>query len=169
MHFETQDPSFFFDALYQNHLEMLPYSNIIAARVARETFGVPRVVARIYDARRAEVYERLGIPTVATVPWTTERFVSALDETANTIEWRDPSGTLGVARIDVDESWIGTTVGRFQEQTGARIAFVSRVGRMILPDVKTVIQQDDQVYTAVLLDNLATARALAAGPAPARD
>ena len=74
-----------------------------------------------------------------------------------------------VARIDVDESWIGTTVGRFQEQTGARIAFVSRVGRMILPDVKTVIQQDDQVYTAVLLDNLATARALAAGPAPARD
>ncbi len=144
-------------------------SNIIAARVARETFGVPRVVARIYDARRAEVYERLGIPTVATVPWTTERFVSALDETANTIEWRDPSGTLGVARIDVDESWIGTTVGRFQEQTGARIAFVSRVGRMILPNGKTVIQQDDQVYTAVLLDNLATAWALAAGPAPARD
>ncbi|GAB07733.1 TrkA family potassium uptake protein [Gordonia amarae] len=144
-------------------------SNIIAARVARETFGVERVVARIYDARRAEVYERLGIPTVATVPWTTERFVSALDETANTAEWRDPSGTLGVARIDVDESWIGTTVGRFQEHTGARIAFISRVGRVMLPDVKSVIQQDDQVYAAVLLDNLANARALAAAPAPIRD
>ena len=46
-------------------------SNIISARVAREMFGVQKVVARIYDAKRAAVYERLGIPTVATVPWTT--------------------------------------------------------------------------------------------------
>ena len=39
-------------------------SNILAARVARETFGVEHVVARIYDPGRAEVYQRLGIPTV---------------------------------------------------------------------------------------------------------
>ena len=45
-------------------------SNILAARVARETFGVENVVARIYDPGRAEVYQRLGIPTVATVKWT---------------------------------------------------------------------------------------------------
>ena len=48
-------------------------SNIISARLARETFGVARVVARIYDPKRAEVYERLGIPTVATVRWTADR------------------------------------------------------------------------------------------------
>src|SRR4029079_11272492 len=50
-------------------------SNIISARVARETFGIDRVVARIYDAKRAAVYERLGIPTVATVPWSTDRLM----------------------------------------------------------------------------------------------
>ncbi len=138
-------------------------SNIIAARVARETFDVERVVARIYDAKRAEVYERLGIPTVATVPWTTERFVSALGETA-TAEWRDPSGSLAVAEIDVDESWIGVSVAKFQEQTGARVAFLNRVGRPILPESKTVLQQDDVVYGAVLLDHLADARNIAAGP-----
>ncbi|MCK8612484.1 MULTISPECIES: potassium channel family protein [Gordonia] len=138
-------------------------SNIIAARVARETFDVERVVARIYDAKRAEVYERLGIPTVATVPWTTERFVSALGETATT-EWRDPSGTLAVAEIDVDESWIGVSVGKFQEQTGARVAFLNRVGRPILPEAKTVLQQDDVIYGAVLLDNLVDARRVAAEP-----
>jgi trk system potassium uptake protein TrkA len=136
-------------------------SNIVAARVARETFGVDRVVARIYDAKRAEVYERLGIPTVATVPWTTERFVSALGETSTTTEWRDPSGALAIAQLEVDESWIGTTVGKFQEQTGARIAFLNRVGRPLLPDVKTVLQQDDLVFAAVLLDNLKDARAAA--------
>ncbi|MHC3000926.1 potassium channel family protein [Gordonia sp. GN26] len=138
-------------------------SNIIAARVARETFDVERVVARIYDAKRAEVYERLGIPTVATVPWTTERFVSALGETATT-EWRDPSGTLAVAEIDVDESWIGVSVGKFQEQTGARVAFLNRVGRPVLPEAKTVLQQDDVIYGAVLLDNLVNARRAAAEP-----
>nr|WP_223205058.1 TrkA family potassium uptake protein [Gordonia jinghuaiqii] len=136
-------------------------SNIISARVARETFDVERVVARIYDAKRAEVYERLGIPTVATVPWTTERFVSALGETT-TMEWRDPSGSLAIAQIDVDDSWIGISVARFQEQTGARVAFLYRVGRPILPEAKTVLQQDDVVYGAVLLDNLANARGVAA-------
>ncbi|MDL9936398.1 TrkA family potassium uptake protein [Gordonia sp. ABSL1-1] len=139
-------------------------SNIIAARVARETFGVERVVARIYDAKRAEVYERLGIPTVATVPWTTERFVSALGETSTTTEWRDPSGSLAVAQLEIHESWIGTTVGKFQELTGARIAFLNRVGHPVLPDVRTVLQQDDVVFAASLLDNLPNARALAAAP-----
>lgn len=131
--------------------------------MARETFDVERVVARIYDAKRAEVYERLGIPTVATVPWTTERFVSALGETT-TMEWRDPSGSLAIAQIDVDESWIGISVARFQEQTGARVVFLSRVGRPVLPDAKTVVQQDDVIYGAVMLDNLKNARGLAAKP-----
>ncbi|WAC58257.1 potassium channel family protein [Gordonia sp. SL306] len=139
-------------------------SNIIAARVARETFGVERVVARIYDAKRAEVYERLGIPTVATVPWTTERFVSALGETSTTTAWRDPSGSLAIAQLDIDETWIGVTVGKFQEETGARIAFLTRLGRPILPDMKTVLQQEDVIYAATLIDNLVNARATARSP-----
>ncbi|NDK89407.1 TrkA family potassium uptake protein [Gordonia desulfuricans] len=139
-------------------------SNIIAARVARETFDVERVVARIYDAKRAEVYERLGIPTVATVPWTTERFVSALGEASTTTEWRDPSGTLAIAQLEIHESWIGTNVVKFQELTGARIAFINRVGHPVLPEARTVLQQDDVVFGAVVLDNLAETRALVSAP-----
>ena len=66
-------------------------SNIISARVARETFGVEHVVARIYDAKRAEVYERLGIPTVATVPWTTDRLMRTLLPDGVASAWRDPT------------------------------------------------------------------------------
>ncbi|MFT4043916.1 MAG: TrkA family potassium uptake protein [Gordonia sp. (in: high G+C Gram-positive bacteria)] len=139
-------------------------SNIIAARVARETFNVERVVARIYDAKRAEVYERLGIPTVATVPWTTERFVSALGETSTTTEWRDPSGTIAIAQIEVHETWVGITAVKFQELTGARLAFLNRVGHPILPEAKTVLQQDDIVFAAVQLDDLAQVRVTTAAP-----
>ena len=69
-------------------------SNIIAARVARETFGVQKVVARIYDSKRAEVYERLGIPTVASVPWTTSRLLKTVLGESTTEAWRDPSGAV---------------------------------------------------------------------------
>src|SRR5258708_9741690 len=68
-------------------------SNIISARVARETFGVHQVVARIYDPKRAEVYERLGIPTVATVPWTASRLLKSVLGESTAEAWRDPSGT----------------------------------------------------------------------------
>ncbi|ODU04055.1 MAG: potassium transporter TrkA, partial [Pseudonocardia sp. SCN 72-51] len=67
-------------------------SNIIAARVARETFGIERVVARIYDPKRAAVYERLGIPTVATVPWSTDRLMRMLLPDGVATAWREPSG-----------------------------------------------------------------------------
>src|SRR3954464_9056007 len=89
-------------------------SNIISARVARETFGVQRVVARIYDPKRAEVYERLGIPTVATVPWTASRLLKAvLGETTAEV-WRDPSGAVQLVAVAPNEGWIGTSVGDFE-------------------------------------------------------
>src|ERR1044072_6469182 len=89
-------------------------SNIISARVARETFGVERVVARIYDAKRAAEYERLRTPTVATVPWTTDRFLHTLIQDGQTTKWRDPSGAVAVAELTLHEDWFGRTVGELQ-------------------------------------------------------
>ncbi|MBT0567949.1 TrkA family potassium uptake protein [Williamsia sp. CHRR-6] len=139
-------------------------SNIIAARVARETFGVDKVVARIYDAKRAAVYERLGIPTVATVPWTTQRFVAALGEGSPANSWRDPSGSVLITPITFHESWIGQTAATFQLETGARIAFINRLGNALLPEPRTVLQQDDNLFVAVLQDNRENAAAVAAAP-----
>lgn len=145
-------------------------SNIIAARVARETFHVPKVVARIYDAKRAAVYERLGIPTVATVPWTTDRFISALGEAdADEVAWTEPSGEVAIVRLTVHESWVGTSVTLFQENTGSRVSFINRLGLPLLPGPKAVLQQDDQVFVAALVDNLEKVRSVAAGVAPESD
>jgi len=139
-------------------------SNIISARVARETFGVELVVARIYDAKRAAVYERLGIPTVATVPWTTERFIAALGETPSRPAWHDPSGALALAQLAVDENWIGVSCAKFQELTGARITFLHRLGQPMLPEPRSVLQAGDVVYAATLVANLDNARRVAAAP-----
>jgi trk system potassium uptake protein TrkA len=103
-------------------------SNIISARVARETFGVERVVARIYDAKRAKVYERLGIPTVATVPWTTDRLLNVLTGETETTKWRDPSGNVGVAELALHEGWSGRRMADLEAATGGRVAFIIRPG-----------------------------------------
>ncbi|WP_330277982.1 TrkA family potassium uptake protein [Lentzea sp. NBC_00516] len=125
-------------------------SNIISARVARETFGVEHVVARIYDHKRAAVYERLGIPTVATVPWSTDRFLRMLLPEGAATAWRDPSGTVAVLPIEVAEEWVGRPVRELEEAIRARVAFVMRFGTGVLPDAKTVVQADDTIYVAAL-------------------
>ena len=125
-------------------------SNIIAARVARETFGVDHVVARIYDPKRAAVYERLGIPTVATVPWTTDRFLRMLLPDGVATAWRDPSGTVAVLQLPLHENWAGRTVGDLEALIGARIAFIVRFGTGVLPGSNTVVQADDHVYAAAV-------------------
>ena len=139
-------------------------SNIISARVARETFGVKRVVARIYDAKRAAVYERLGIPTVATVPWTTDRLLNTLIRGDETTKWRDPTGTVAVAEADLHEAWVGHRVTTLEDATGARVAFLIRFGAGVLPERKTVIQAGDQVYLAAVSGSTGEALAIAAEP-----
>ncbi|RJQ82281.1 TrkA family potassium uptake protein [Pseudonocardiaceae bacterium YIM PH 21723] len=125
-------------------------SNIISARVARESFGVSHVVARIYDPKRAAVYERLGIPTVATVPWTTDRLLNMILPEATGPAWREPSGSVAVVRLPLHESWYGHSVREIEESTGSRVAFIMRFGSGVLPKAGTVLQADDQVYVAAL-------------------
>lgn len=139
-------------------------SNIISARVAREMFGVQRVVARIYDAKRAAVYERLGIPTVATVPWTTDRLLNTLTHETETTKWRDPTGTVAVCEAELHEAWVGHLVTTLEQTTGARAAFLIRFGTGVLPEQKTVIQAGDQVYLAAVSGHAAEALAIAAQP-----
>jgi trk system potassium uptake protein TrkA len=133
--------------------------------VARETFGVEHVVARIYDHKRAAVYERLGIPTVATVPWSTDRFLRMLLPEGAATAWRDPSGTVAVLPIEVDETWVGRPVFELEGAIGARVAFLMRFGTGVLPDAKTVVQADDTIYVAALSGTI-TDVAAAAQQAP---
>jgi len=121
-------------------------SNILAARVARETYGVTSVVARIYDPRRAEIYQRLGIPTVATVAWTAGQMLRGLLPMGALEEYRDPSGTMALAQIHVSDTWVGKRVTALEAASGSRIAFVTRYGSSLLPTSETVVQEGDLVY-----------------------
>lgn len=128
-------------------------SNIIAARVARETFGIQQVVARIYDPGRAEVYQRLGIETVATVKWTADQVLRRILPAGAEPDFRDPSGTIRLDQFRVNEAWIGHRTVEFQQQSGSRIAWIDRLGEGMLPTRDSVIQEGDVLHLVMREEN----------------
>jgi trk system potassium uptake protein TrkA len=141
-------------------------SNITVARVAKETFGVERVVARIYDPRRAAIYERLGIPTVATVQWTTERVLRRVLPDTPAVEWTDPSARVVLAERRLPAAWAGRRPEDVEAPGLARIVGLSRLGVSRIVDPKTVLQDGDIVFLAVDAERLEDyEKFLAAGPA----
>jgi trk system potassium uptake protein TrkA len=124
-------------------------SNIIAARVARETFGIQQVVARIYDPGRAEVYQRLGITTVATVKWTADQVLRRILPAGAEPDFRDPSGTVRVDHITVPDVWIGQKTIDLQLQSKSRIAWIDRLGEGMLPTRETILQEGDMLHLVI--------------------
>jgi trk system potassium uptake protein TrkA len=136
-------------------------SNIIAARVARETFNVSRVVARIYDSKRAEVYERLGIPTVATVPWTASRLLKAVLGEWTAEAWRDPSGAVAMLHVRPDEGWVGRTVADFETAASSRVGLLTRFGAGQLARPGSIIQSGDTLHVLTPEDHVLRVREIA--------
>ena len=126
-------------------------SNILVARVARETFGIERVVARIYDPQRAAVYQRLGIATVAPALWTTERVLRRLVPEAPAVEWVDPSAKVSLVERSFGVAWAGHRILE-AESAGVRVVALSRLGSAMLPTADLVVQEGDVVYLAVAHD-----------------
>jgi trk system potassium uptake protein len=140
-------------------------SNILAARIARETYGVERVVARIYDPQRALVYQRLGIPTVATVTWTVDQVRSWLLPEEFTPHWRDATGTLLLIDHVLPEHLAGQKLAGLETDGKIRLVAVTRAGIPRLDGGGLVGQDGDLLHFVVMKDDLPALEALLA-PAP---
>jgi len=130
-------------------------SNIMIARVAKETYGIERVVARIYDPRRAAIYERLGIPTVATVQWTIERVLRRILPESPSVEWIDPSAKVCLIERLVPSKWAGHRVTELDVDEQAHVVALARLGVAQLHRPDLVIQEGDVVYVAIAADRIA--------------
>lgn len=123
-------------------------TNIVTARVAREHYDVAHVVARIYDPRRALVYQKLGIPTVATVSWTTDQVMRRLFPRERAVDWTDPAGKLSLVEIALPEAWAGRRLSGLQG-TNWRMVAVQRAGTARLFTDDLVGQDGDVLHVAV--------------------
>lgn len=129
-------------------------SNILTARIARETFQIPHVVARIYDPRRAVIYQKLGIPTVATVTWTTEQVTRRLFPETTHTDWTDPGGKLSMVEHDIPAAWAGRKLAELTEGERFRLIAVTRGGAAEMPRPDLVGQEGDVLHIMVKQDAL---------------
>jgi len=130
-------------------------SNILTARIARETYQVPNVVARIYDPRRAVIYRRLGIQTVATVTWTVDQVVRRLLPARTVTEWTSPSGEVVMVERSLPPSWVGYRLDDLEMAAQMKIVALTRAGKGALPKPGTVGQENDVLYLTVAAHALA--------------
>ena len=127
-------------------------SNIVAARIAREYFHVPTVVARIYDPRRAEIYERLNIPTVASVRWAAKQIQYLLFHGREELKETFAGGTLLHLYIKVPEHLVGKRVDSVVEDGRVEVIGVDRGGSGFIPTGGSTFQEGDIAHFIVHKD-----------------
>jgi trk system potassium uptake protein len=125
-------------------------TNILTVRIARETYGIANVVARIYDPRRAEIYQRLGIPTVATVTWTIDQVRRRLLPDVAGSEWADATGKLVLVERSLSEAWAGRRLGDLDVPGRISVVAVERAGQPRLDARELIGQEGDRLHIAVL-------------------
>jgi trk system potassium uptake protein TrkA len=129
-------------------------SNILTARIAKETFEVPNVVARIQDPRRAVIYQRLGIPTVAQVAWTTDQLMRRLLPATVVTEWTDPTGSVSLVERTVPTAWAGQKLTGLLESDRFHVVSLTRGSEVRLLSGDLVAQEGDILHLAVRKDAL---------------
>ncbi|HEX3393738.1 MAG TPA: NAD-binding protein [Acidimicrobiales bacterium] len=127
-------------------------TNILTARIARETYEIRSVVARIYDPRRAAIYQRLGIPTVATVAWTTDQVLRRLLPDRSVTEWSDATGTLHVVERPLPDAWAGHRLVELAEGQRFRLVGLTRGGDARVVGAEAVGQEGDILHLVVHRD-----------------
>jgi trk system potassium uptake protein TrkA len=125
-------------------------SNILCARIARETYEIPHVVARIYDPRRAEIFQRLGIPTVPTVAWTIDHVLRRmLPERCITL-WSNSTGRLHLVEQPLPKEWAGRRLPlQALHGDGIRVVAVTRTGVPAI-DVEDLVAQEGDVLSLIV-------------------
>jgi trk system potassium uptake protein len=124
-------------------------ANIVAARIARSIYGVPRVVARLYDPRRAEIYQRLGLVTISSTSWGAQRIFELLSYSHLDPLMTFGHGEVAILAADAPPSWVGRQVSQLSIPGEISVVAITRQGEATVPLLGTVIQQGDVVHCAV--------------------
>jgi trk system potassium uptake protein TrkA len=129
-------------------------SNILCARIARETYGIQAVVARIYDPRRALIYQRLGIPTVATVAWTTDQVLRRLLPTEMRHDWVDATAKVALVERPIPVKAIGQKLSKLNVPGRFWLTAVTRLGKAQIVTGDLVGQEGDVLIFVSGIDAL---------------
>lgn len=131
-------------------------SNVVSARIAKEFYRVPRVIARIYDPRRAEIYREMGVPTVASVTWASTRLLGLISHPESHSEYQYGNGEIEMVEFTAPVDLVGRKLSEFEVPGEIRVSAIVRGGSAIMPDRSVVFEKDDRVYVNVVRESMGT-------------
>jgi len=129
-------------------------SNIVSARVAKDHYHVPKVFARIYDPRRAEIYRNFGIPTVASVVWSSYRLLDLISHSELHSEYQFGNGEIQLIEVDVPPILAGRGIEELEVHGEIHITAIVRGHRAFLSTPGTNLEKDDRLYISVAQESL---------------
>lgn len=123
--------------------------NAVVARVAKNIYRVPRVIARLYDARKAEIYHRLGIQTLSTTAWGIERATEILTYSQLDSVYEMGNGSVNLVRIEVPSLLVGRKVNDITAISEIHVVSINRNNKTFIPTLGTILEADDTLYISV--------------------
>jgi trk system potassium uptake protein len=124
-------------------------ANIIAARIAQSIYHVPRVVARLYDPRRAEIYRRLGLITISMTSWGAEKINEFLTHTGLDAVQTFGKGEVSMVMFEVPAALEGHAVKDLNIPGEIQVGVISRDGECFIPMLNTTFQARDIIHVLV--------------------
>jgi trk system potassium uptake protein TrkA len=125
-------------------------ANIVAARIARNIFRVPRVVARLYDPVRAEIYQRLGLTTISSTAWGAERIVEVVTHADLDVLHVFRDGGTTMVRVDAPARLNGHRVAQMNIPGEVLVTAITRNDQTFIPVSGTEFQEGDIIFLAVI-------------------
>ncbi len=125
-------------------------ANIVAARLVRNIFHVPRVVARLYDPHRAEIYQRLGLVTISPTNWGAERIYEAVTHSELDVVFNFGGGEVSIVAIDANYALTGRIVRNLTIPGEVKVVSITRQDEAFIPSDGTEFQEGDLIHIAVL-------------------
>jgi trk system potassium uptake protein TrkA len=136
--------------------------NVVAARLARQVFRVPKVVARLYDPRKAQIYRRLGLQTISTVTWGVNRIAELLCFSNLEVTLSLGYGGVDIVEVEIPSLLVGRTLNELALPGEAQVIAVSRQGKTFLPVPGLTFQAGDVAHLIMLAASADRVQALLA-------
>ncbi len=125
-------------------------TNLLAVRMAKEEFQVPRVIARMNNASKADIDPNLGLISVNTIPWSVNRIEDLLLYSPFDLVFSIGSGEVDLIQVEPNWILIGKKAGELNIPGVAQIAAIQRDGKTFIPTVETILKKGDRIYISIM-------------------
>jgi trk system potassium uptake protein len=128
--------------------------NVMAALIAQKMFRIPKIVARIYDPPRGQLYRELGIETFSPTTIGAQTIRDRLQDVAYASVPTFDFGKLSSLVATVTRAQAGKRVEEIEIDGKIRIAAIRRLGAVSVASPNDILLEGDEINAIVSPDAL---------------